>query len=228
MKIYCINCIERIDRYKQVQNELQNNGFNDIIFIRNKRNKIGGKGCFLSHLDCYYKLLNSTDQYCLIFEDDVKFINSSKNNSIFINKLPNLINNWDILYLGYLDITSKQIKNNPIFIKGTFLQCHSYIIHRNTAKKIVLYYKKYKQWHQIDFLINLIQNINLVALKDKLCIQRKSKSNNNWFNLNLNIITNIDYYEYYQQNPNIIIQLIVQTYILIHLFIMKKYYPVIK
>ena len=62
------------------------------------------------------RLLNSISQYCLIFEDDVKFINSSKNNSIFINKLPNLINNWDILYLGYLDIESKQINNNPIFI----------------------------------------------------------------------------------------------------------------
>lgn len=228
MITFCINCLERHDRFKQVQNELYNNGFNNIFFIQNKKNINGSKGCFLSHLECYYKLLKSSEDYCLIFEDDVKFINSSKNNYIYIKNIPYLIKNWDLIFLGYINVLSKDVPENLLFIKGIFFQCHSYFINRDTAKKIILYYKKYKQWHHIDFLINMIQNINLFALKNRLCIQRKSKSNNNWFNLKIELITNTNYYEDIQQNPNFIIKFLVNNFILIYLFIIKKIYPVIK
>ena len=102
MIIYCINCVERNDRFKQASIELNENGFKNINWIRNKRDKIGDRGVLLSHIDCYKDFLKSNDETCLIFEDDVKFIHKSKNNKDNILNTVNKINtNYDVLFIGY-------------------------------------------------------------------------------------------------------------------------------
>lgn len=192
-RIYCINCYERPTRFKESKKELQQNGFNKVNWIRNKRNKIGGKGCFLSHLDCYIDFLKSKDKFCIIFEDDVKFINKSQNNYKYIQKIIKNSPNYDILFLGCRAIKSKALPKNPEYLKGRFLQAHSYIISKYAANKILDYYKKYKKWQHIDMLFNIL-NLNTYALKNNICIQRRSKSDNQWL-LKLESITNSAQYE---------------------------------
>ena len=122
--------------YKQ-KKELVDNGFYNVNWIRNKTHNNGSKGCFLSHVDCYIDFLKSKDEKCIIFEDDFKFINKSKNNKNTIVNIINYNNNFDILYLGYQHFNPfiPKKNNNPLFIKGFFVQAHSYIISRKTAKK---------------------------------------------------------------------------------------------
>ena len=200
MKIYCINCIEREDRYKSAKEELKNNGYEDITWIRNKRMKNGTEGCFLSHLQCYKNLLNSNDQYCLIFEDDIKFIKQTKQNKIDIDRIPLIVKKWDVIFLGYRTIKTIPFKENNIFLEGNFLQAHSYIINRKVAMAVLKYYAQYKQYEHIDILLNSkIKNIRIIALKFRLTIQRQFKSDNTWINkFSLENITNNRYYEVLQ------------------------------
>lgn len=223
MRTYCINCLDRTDRYTQAKKELIKNGFNNVNWIRNKKNKIGHKGCFLSHLDCYIDFLKSKDEKCIIFEDDLKFINKSKNNKKKIVNIINSNSNFDILYLGYNHFPSFSPKNNnnPLFIKGIFVQAHSYVIGRKTAKTIINYYnnkysKKIVPVH-IDLLLNS-QKLNTYGLKKRLCIQRRSKSSNKW-GLGIEKITMSKNYEKNQLNnnnnffSNVFLRLIFSTYI---------------
>lgn len=202
MRTYCINCYERIQRFNVAKDELKKNGFNNINWIRNKRNKIGGKGCFLSHLDCYRNFLKSNEDYCVIFEDDVKFINISKNNHKIIKQVIKNSPNYDIIFLGYREIKSLICSKNPRFLEGTFLQAHSYIINRYATNKIIEYYKNYKKWQHIDILFSIL-NLKTIALRQRICIQRQSKSDNQWI-FNLESITNSSKYEKLQLlDPNI-------------------------
>ena len=222
MRTYCINCLERNDRLTQAKKELIDNGFNNVNWIRNKKNSDGPKGCFLSHLDCYIDFLKSKDEKCIIFEDDFKFINKSKNNK---NNIVNIINsnsNFDILYLGYLYFNSfiPQKNDNPLFIKGIFIQAHSYVISRKTAETIINYYnnnylKKIIPVH-IDVLLNS-QKLNTYGLKHRLCIQRRSKSSNQWGPFGTEKITMSKKYEKEQlnQKSNIFKTLIFNTYVLL-------------
>ena len=86
--------------------------------IKNGRyahNNIGSKGaigCYLSHISLWKMLLESDEEMFLIFEDDVDINIKINNFTKKINKSINLINNnnnWDIIYLGYFNINSKDI-----------------------------------------------------------------------------------------------------------------------
>ena len=224
MRTYCINCLERTDRYIQAKKELIDNGFNNIIWIRNKKNKNGTLGCFLSHIDCYIDFLKSKDDKCIIFEDDFKFINKSKLNKNIITTIIKNTCDFDILYLGYKNYYSffeKNKTNNPMLDKGIFIQAHSYVISRKTAETIINYYnnnylKKIIPVH-IDVLLNS-QKLNTYGLKDRLCIQRRSKSSNQWGPFGWEKLTMSKNYEKHQIHDNrffrtILVTLFFNTYV---------------
>ena len=223
LRVYCINCIERTQRYKEAKNELEQNGFTKINWIRNKRNKIGGKGCFLSHLDCYIDFLKTNDKYCLIFEDDIKFINKSKNNYKKINYIINNAPENEILLLGYGTVNSYVLPQTPNYIKGSFLTSHSYIIDRSGANKIINYYNDCKDWFHIDILFNVL-NLNMIAIKNRMCIQRQSPSDNTWLKgFKLESATNNKNFELKQQKDLSLYKKIVLFSFIFILKIIYKY-----
>lgn len=106
---------------------------------------LGEKGCFLSHLALWKKIVNNGNKYTLILEDDAII------NSDFLNhkKLQNLLNGliektkvFDFMYIGHLmERPGKLINsyNQNITIHDTVLSrgTHGYLISYNGAKKLI-------------------------------------------------------------------------------------------
>lgn len=122
-KAIVINLKSRPDRLENFKKEFLNTGMKSLcvfqaidgrklfstrqllrIFDGNDYNmRQGFVGCALSHINIYIEILKCDINYCLIMEDDIKFIDG------FSEKLRELIailysdynNDWDMLYLGH-------------------------------------------------------------------------------------------------------------------------------
>jgi glycosyl transferase family 25 len=139
----------------------------------------GAIGCYLSHVLLWKKLVESENEYMLIFEDDIVplYINSNEK----INELLNESNcDFDILLLGCNCRDKNKIEvskniNKCIF----FFELHSYIISKKAAKELLKYI--YPIDMQIDSYIsfyNLINpNFKTYYSKKKLFRQSKHVSN---------------------------------------------------
>lgn len=102
----------------------------------------GEVGCYLSHLNCLEKFLNTQDEYAIIVEDDVKLDSKLARfiTSIEENKPSPL---FDVLLLGYRNgygsFWGKNVWNNHKLIR--FVDCgygaHGYLISRQGAEKIL-------------------------------------------------------------------------------------------
>ncbi|VVU94519.1 hypothetical protein CPAV1605_244 [seawater metagenome] len=179
MLIYCINCIESEDRYQETTNEFIKVGIKDVIWIKNPKDENRVKGCFLSHLDCYNNFLKSDEEYCMIFEDNVKFLTYNYDIIQKIKEYITEIPDFDLFLLGHRAINVIEYKDT--FLKGNFLQLNSYLINKKTAQRVVNYYNSTKQFSYIDLFFNSqLKNINIYGLKDRLCIKSTSQSDNKW------------------------------------------------
>lgn len=106
----------------------------------------GAVGCYLSHLIAYDHIASNDKEYGLIFEDDVKIDVKILNK---INKLVNSIpNDWDILLLSCHCIICD--KKEIYYNTERFFWLHSYIIKKESAKKLSLMLKKKLVEQQID------------------------------------------------------------------------------
>jgi glycosyl transferase family 25 len=118
----------------------------------------GAVGCYLSHVLLWKKLVESDNEYMLIFEDDVVplYINSYEK----INELLNESNgDFDILLLGCNCRDKNKIEvskniNKCIF----FFELHSYIISKKAANELLKYI--YPIDMQIDSYISFYNLIN--------------------------------------------------------------------
>ena len=43
-------------------------------FLKENKKNVGHFGCYLSHMGVYQDFLNSDNEYCLIFEDDIELL----------------------------------------------------------------------------------------------------------------------------------------------------------
>ena len=144
--------------------------------IKNGRyahNNIGSKGaigCYLSHISLWKMLLESDEEMFLIFEDDVDINIKINNFTKKINKSINLINNnnnWDIIYLGYFNINSKDINKISKKKKDMIYGLHGYIINKKGAAKLLKY--AFPIVDQIDSYISYMgihRNVNLYSTND--------------------------------------------------------------
>lgn len=123
LPIYVINLKDRPDRKQKIEKEmlkhnLKNvtileavNGYdldidelldNDLYTINEdiaRPLKRGEIGCYLSHLEAWYKILRDKEPYALIIEDDAVFVENFKEKlNDALNKIKN--SNWDVLFLG--------------------------------------------------------------------------------------------------------------------------------
>jgi hypothetical protein len=113
---YVINLPERLDRRREMNQELKKFEISDLskyvkffsaIKPREKGDfpSIGAKGCFLSHLEILREARDQSLNNVLILEDDLSFT------SLFITNQNAIINelegsDWDIIYLGHRVILS--------------------------------------------------------------------------------------------------------------------------
>jgi len=94
-----------------------------------------------SHLKTIEEFANSPYQMALIFEDDL----SLEYVQLWDKKLSEIINgapkDWDIIMLNY--VTSKKLNDLYTFNKdGKISSCLSYVINKNSAKKLINQIKK--------------------------------------------------------------------------------------
>jgi len=93
---------------------------------------------FLHHIICFQKLVEDTENdFCLVFEDDALF--NSNFNSILQTYIPQLPEDWDMLYLGNgcnLHISDDIVNNSStnIFTRYSSRCTDSYLISKKCAK----------------------------------------------------------------------------------------------
>jgi GR25 family glycosyltransferase involved in LPS biosynthesis len=116
-KIYVINLDERVDKIAFISNQFNNSNFNfeRISACRHDNLKIFQNQNYLtpakvqanwnSHLLAYQKLVNSSDKFCLILEDDCEISNEGFKVLRLINEVNSF--NFDILQIGFLELENK-------------------------------------------------------------------------------------------------------------------------
>jgi len=120
-------------------------------------------GISLAHIKAWKQFLSTTDEMCIIFEDDVVFEpNFSKKLKVIFDNLPK---DFDLSFLGCVSCQSKNNKKiNKYFNKPTFATgLHAYIISRKGAE-ILLYYIDKKINNHIDQIIMDLYNKHKIVL----------------------------------------------------------------
>ena len=128
------------------------------IFEGNDYNmRKGIVGAALSHLQLWIKLINSDNDFFLILEDDIEFIDDFQVKlTKIINEIKNI--NWDIIYLGHSAKHKKSNNENLKIEKYNFIQsinesyggAFAYIINKNGAEKMLDYINTNGMTNAID------------------------------------------------------------------------------
>jgi GR25 family glycosyltransferase involved in LPS biosynthesis len=192
LKIKVINLKRREDRKNSVIENFKNANIENYEFIEAidgnsleitndlidlfKGNDFGNRkgviGCALTHYKLWKELIESSDEYYFIMEDDFTL------SSDFKSKLESTnYSKYDILFYGYhmfsnvrenMKIVSQFIiERLPMsqYVGGTF----SYSINRNGAKKMLDYIEKSGIKHGIDYLFKIIPELECYESKPQLC-----------------------------------------------------------
>lgn len=141
------------------KNEINNNATNICKYFLCNYSIVG---CAMSHLNLWQKLIDDeTNNFYIIFEDDLKFIDTE-----LVNKLVDNLNNLDYDYINlYCEFCGSydcelEIENNFKICKTIFpLTTAGYIINKKGAKKLVSKLKNNISYH-IDFTIALFQYLH--------------------------------------------------------------------
>jgi GR25 family glycosyltransferase involved in LPS biosynthesis len=193
--IYCINLERRQDRKAKMISQFESQHLNynivaavdgstikptpDIIqlfqYNDNGCSK-GSVGCALSHIQLWKQLVNDPlKQYYIIMEDDVEL--HPKYNSYLKEIQDKLddVDNWDILYLGYLTLKNNEkykyissdvdIQIIPFDYSNYIGGSHNYIISKNAAHKLLQFIKENSIYCGIDYIIIHRKNIILHQLQ---------------------------------------------------------------
>jgi GR25 family glycosyltransferase involved in LPS biosynthesis len=114
---YCINLINRTDRYNAVIERFKKQGI-DPIFWQVMPHNIPEIGCFQSHTAIIKHAQIVGKKIITVFEDDVVFLITNVKGMVneIMNQLPN---NWEILYLcANTHLKLKQFSDN-LFVADT-------------------------------------------------------------------------------------------------------------
>jgi glycosyl transferase family 25 len=149
---YIINLPERLDRRREMNQELKKFEISDLskyvkFFSAIKPHEkddfpsIGAKGCFLSHLEILREAREKGLNNVLILEDDLSFTSLLiANQSTIINELQGL--DWDIVYLGHRVIfpTNRQVcfekYHDPL------MTTHFLAINKQTISQLVDFFEE--------------------------------------------------------------------------------------
>jgi len=191
-EIKVVNLERRPDRKEQTIAKFKEQGIVDYKFIEAvdgekldvgvdiielfKGNDYGSRkgfiGCALSHYNLWKELLQSSDEYYYIMEDDVQIEPDFHDKIKSIDYLK-----YDILFLGYSMFSSVREKIEPVdvfsigrlpmsqYVGGTF----AYSINRSGAKKMIDYIEKNGIKHGIDYLFKIIPELECYESRPQLC-----------------------------------------------------------
>lgn len=185
--IYYINLKKDIERNLKIKNTLDKlnikyeriEGINGSdINIKKKYTIIncnkhpmtkGQYGCYLSHIKCYKKFIDSNYKYLIILEDDVILHDNFKNSITYLfNNYYQLIKKKiDFIYLSRSNVIKTQYEVNNDYFNDDFIYSpkicgygfHSYFLTKKGAKKLLniindakIHYDKYDLFVPIDVL----------------------------------------------------------------------------
>ena len=180
----------RLSWWKKYKDQISDIGIKQIKeTIKNKARKHhadltpGAIGCYLSHLNCWKKFLESKKgDYCLILEDD----SSLPNNLLpMVKKIPKIIKEkWGFVLLGWI-ATSKYEEYNELLCKvNNFALCHAYLISKFGAKKALSIHEKIQ--YQVDHFLSFnSKKCKIFGLNTNLCMQTNSCGYTNIQNFNV-------------------------------------------
>lgn len=205
-KTYIINLKHRTDRKEKIINTFKNTNFNfefydaiygkdliesDEIFKLFQNNnfdyKKGVIGCALSHFNIWKELVNSNNDFYVVFEDDISICdNFEKRFNDIIQEF--LLNNYEFLNLGkYINYDYFETENSIIKVPQKYLiennhtnGTFGYIISKNMANIFINYINNNSIFVAIDHLIvymNIYKNLNF--LKEDLVFAQPFHINNN-------------------------------------------------
>lgn len=168
IQLFETNSIENYSFFEAVDGSKIELGNDDTtLFAGNDFNSNKGViGCAKSHYNIWNNLLESDNDYYIIFEDDIQVCNDFK----FKLDQIDTSGNWDIIHLGYSmykenilanfrkyknnDVPIKQPLNVNNYIGGTF----GYLISRSGAKKLINFINNNGIKHGIDYLAKAYGN----------------------------------------------------------------------
>jgi len=137
-------------------------------------------GCAMSHIKTWKLFLETKDDMCIIFEDDVVFEKRFKYLNKYINNTPL---NFDILLLGCLfcddkinNIKINRFINKPLITAGL----HAYVLTRNGAHKLVSLIEN-KINNHVDVMIFKLYyegKINLYMISNRIAYQTSTNTCN--------------------------------------------------
>lgn len=133
----------------------------------------GAIGCYLSHVSIWQELVNSREEYAIIFEDDIVFTKTFNSEQI---ELPP---DFDIYFLGVSWEESKtQSELTYRKINSQFFGTHGYIITRQCAMKLLQF--AFPIEIQIDAFIYVMMmrlNLAIYVSNNNICSQKHHQSN---------------------------------------------------
>ena len=135
-----INLTSRVDRKKQVEQELSKIGLKGTRFNAISL-KNGAIGCSFSHLKCIQLAKENNWEHVLICEDDIQFLDPK----LFINQLNSFLNTneyWDVILISGNNIPPYE-KTNDYSVRVTRCQTTTgYIVKRHYYDTLIDNYKK--------------------------------------------------------------------------------------
>lgn len=129
-KIFCINLDRRQDRWEHSQDEFNKVGIQGRVErFPAIEHKNGAAGCLMSHVACIKKAKELNLNNVLVFEDDVKFINSDIENLRLAIDTLKKIPDWDLFYLGGRLMKMASFIS-PHLIESRLWSAHAYAVNR--------------------------------------------------------------------------------------------------
>lgn len=118
---------------------------------------IGAIGCYLSHVGVWKKLVESDDDMCLVFEDDISpKIDLGKVNT-FLKNVMSKEPEWDMIYIGYIKMSlgTHDILKGDYYKVNELTYCtHSYLVNKKGAQKLLK--SAFPMIHQVDTYMSLM------------------------------------------------------------------------
>jgi len=182
-KIYCINLIEREDRYNLMKTQFDKYNI-DVNFLRVYKHIKGGRyGCFDSHIKCITDAYNTNLEYCIMIEDDNYIDPNFKEYLEYAMDFLNNNNKYvDILYLQNRGLLCVYDKINENIYKCICYGTSCYILHRRSMKIVLDTYVPYINipLHYDIYLMKLMYNRSYCCNKFLTTSQLFTNSDNDY------------------------------------------------
>jgi hypothetical protein len=132
-RAYCINLLEREDRYREADAEFDRIGLHVEFYRTNRHPMSGPVGCYTSHVNVMRMARDAGLSLALILEDDVVFdtelLGKNLARTVHVLRSWESRKHWDIFYLGHApELSLGTVHNDGDFqiyrTRSTHLHCY--------------------------------------------------------------------------------------------------------